>query len=282
MRPQTPVYVSELAISVVLFHSHLAHLVALVRSIIEAVAQTDLKQVDLILVDQSLDAEYSRKSRNACEEFNGVQAVQIQYVQTDDNRGYGAGHNLALKRVTSQIHLFLNPDVELDRRSLQVSLDILSAHGALGLLAPIGFNGDGKPQFLARSYPSVWILALRGLGPHWLKKMFRSHLARYELRAQPSSEKLKCICLASGCCMWVRRSVLDQIGGFNEKYFLYFEDYDLSLRIAEKGFVAEHSDLKITHHGGNTSKKGFKHTFWFLNSAIMFFNRWGWQWFGLK
>ena len=86
--------------------------------------------------------------------------------------------------------------------------------------------------------------------------------------------------LASGCCVWVRRALFDRVGGFDERYFLYFEDYDLSLKLTQLGEVAEHSQIRIVHHGGDAARKGVRHIRWFTAGAIRFFNRWGWKWLG--
>ena len=80
--------------------------------------------------------------------------------------------------------------------------------------------------------------------------------------------------------MWVRRAVYDEVGGFDDSYFLYFEDFDLSMRMARHGAVVEHRELAIIHHGGKASRKGGRHLLWFVVSAARFFNRWGWRWLG--
>ena len=80
--------------------------------------------------------------------------------------------------------------------------------------------------------------------------------------------------------MWVRRDVFDQVGGFDEEFFLYFEDYDLSLKMAQHGSVLEHGELRVVHHGGEAARKGWRHVRWFVGGAARFFNRWGWKWFG--
>ena len=80
--------------------------------------------------------------------------------------------------------------------------------------------------------------------------------------------------------MCVRREVFDDVGGFDEGFFLYFEDYDLSLKMAQRGLVMEHREMRVVHHGGDASKKGWRHVHWFISGATLFFNRWGWKWFG--
>jgi hypothetical protein len=66
-------------------------------------------------------------------------------------------------------------------------------------------------------------------------------------------------------------------GGFDPRYFMYFEDYDLSLRIAAQGTVAYEPAMRIVHHGGEAARKGWRHVGWFVRSAWRFFSRHGWK-----
>ena len=170
--------------------------------------------------------------------------------------------------------------MELATDAFKLALDTLKEQHEVALLAPQGFSPSGEPAFLAKAYPSVWVLGLRSLVPQWLIIRSGGALARYQMRDKASQPTLRPIELASGCCMWVRRTVFDEVGGFDESYFLYFEDYDLSLRFARKGAVIEHRDIRIVHHGGGASRKGFRHIRWFVRGAARFFNHWGWRWLG--
>jgi GT2 family glycosyltransferase len=185
-----------------------------------------------------------------------------------------------MSQVESQFHLILNPDVELAPDALKLALHTLKTQHDIVLLAPQGFSPSGEPEFLAKAYPSVWVLGLRSVAPHCLKTRAGGALARYEMRDTPSEAMLRPITLASGCCMWVRRALFDEVGGFDESYFLYFEDYHLSLKLAREGAVMEHRDIRIVHYGGGASRKGFQHIRWFVVGAARFFHHWGWRWFG--
>ena len=152
----------------------------------------------------------------------------------------------------------------------------MGAHPDCVLLAPVGSGADGTSLYLAKAFPSVWALALRAFAPLWLRRRSRA-VARYELRDQPS-EIVRPVPLVSGCCMWVRRAVYDEVGGFDDSYFLYFEDFDLSLRLKAQGDLAYVSDMKIEHYGGNAARKGPKHIRMFLASSYKFFRTHGWKW----
>ena len=275
---------NDLAVSVVLHFSPLEQLQALLDSLSNAAVEAELSRVEVIFVDHSCDVDYVASCQAFIEAY-GVQTVgenglQLSLLKPEANRGYGAGHNLAMAEVESQFHLILNPDVELARDSLKLALGTLRNQHDIGLLAPQGFSPSGEPEFLAKAYPSVWVLGLRALAPHWFKIRSGGALARYEMRDMPNETTLRPITLASGCCMWVRRAVFDSVGGFDESYFLYFEDHDLSLKLASQGTVMEHQDIRIVHHGGGASRKGFQHIRWFVGAGARFFNRWGWRWFG--
>ena len=282
--PATPQPLPDLAVSVVLHFSPLEQLQALLDSISRAAIEAGLSHVAVVCVDHSCDADYATSAQIFVEAYSAQiddsSGLQISLLNPGINRGYGPGHNLAMAELESQFHLILNPDVELAPDALKLALGTLRNQHDIVLLAPLGFSPSGEPEFLAKAYPSVWVLGLRSLAPPWLKTRSAGALARYEMRDAPSETLLRPIMLASGCCMWVRRAVFDDVGGFDESYFLYFEDYDLSLKLARKGTVVEHRNIRVVHHGGDASRKGFQHIRWFIRGAARFFSLWGWRWFG--
>jgi GT2 family glycosyltransferase len=84
--------------------------------------------------------------------------------------------------------------------------------------------------------------------------------------------------IVSGCFMLFRTSVLKKLAGFDARYFLYFEDYDLSLRTHEVARVAYAPAVRVLHHGGGAARKGSAHIRMFVASAYKFFSRFGWKW----
>jgi GT2 family glycosyltransferase len=108
--------------------------------------------------------------------------------------------------------------------------------------------------------------------------MFQRRLEHFEMRDCCAGTEEVDVLLASGCCMLVRAETIKAIEGFDERYFLYFEDFDLSLRIAGLGRVVYFPPMKIVHHGGYAASKGFMHVKLFMQSGIRFFNNHGWRW----
>ncbi|MCR4464971.1 glycosyltransferase [Burkholderia sp. SCN-KJ] len=194
------------------------------------------------------------------------------------NVGYGRGHNLAITQVTSRHHLILNPDIDLDTAALAAACDFFEANPELGLLTPWIGDDAGGQQYLCRRYPSAIDLFARGFLPARLRRFFAQRLARYEMRDVINDRDIVWDPpIVSGCFMLFRTEVLKKLGGFDPRYFLYFEDYDLSLRTHDVARVAYVPSVRVIHHGGGASRKGFAHIRMFAASAFKFYNRFGWR-----
>ena len=204
-------------------------------------------------------------------------AGELRILSGHGNLGYGRANNLVLPHLASDAHLVMNPDVELDADALRAALDALRAHPGVGMVAPAVFGDDGAPQFLCRRYPSVWVLYLRGFAPAFLRRRFAATLADYEMRDVMGPAMHCGVPLASGCFMLARTALFARLGGFDPRYFMYFEDYDLSLRLGREAAVAYVPQARIVHHGGEAARKGVRHIAWFVRSAWRFFARHGWR-----
>jgi GT2 family glycosyltransferase len=195
------------------------------------------------------------------------------------NIGYGRGHNLAIEQSSSQYHLILNPDIDLDPAALVRAIDFLEANPSAGLLTPWIGDDQGNQQFLCRRYPTVLDLFARGFLPRSLRQLFARRLARYEMRDLIDDRNVVWDPpIVSGCFMLFRTEVLKTLAGFDPRYFLYFEDYDLSLRAHDVARVVYVPTVRVLHHGGGAARKGSTHIKMFARSAYQFFSRFGWKW----
>ena len=237
-----------------------------------------LGEVRLSIVDNSCNNAVFEWIRSCLdshkEKFSGI----ITVVNSGENIGFGAGHNLAIAKEKSTYHLVLNPDVLLEPVALSAAIRFMQDHPSIGLLAPRVVKPGGEASYLCRRYPSVLNLVLRGFSPGWIQRHFRKQLHHYEMRDVTQSETEMNIPIASGCFMFFRTEVLKRLGGFDVGYFLYFEDYDLCMRISGIAGIAYVPAVCITHSGGDAARKGHRHIAMFVRSAVRFFSRWGWKW----
>lgn len=195
------------------------------------------------------------------------------------NIGYGRGHNLAIEQAASGYHLVLNPDIDLDRDALLRALGFFETHPDAGLLTPWIGDEHGHQQFLCRRYPTLLDLFVRGFLPGNARRLFARRLARYEMRDVINDRDVVWDPpIVSGCFMLFRTSVLKKLAGFDARYFLYFEDYDLSLRAHDVARVVYAPAVRVLHHGGGAARKGSAHIRMFATSAYRFFSRFGWKW----
>ena len=247
---------------------------SLAASVEHARAAGLVSAATLFIVDNG-PGESLADVRRAAASFAGTGAFEV--IHGHGNVGYGRANNLVLPRLASDFHLVMNPDVELQRDALAAALAALRDDASIGVVAPAVSGTDGAPQFLCKRYPSVWVLFLRGFAPAFLRKRFEKRLADYEMRDLPSDRAFAPVPLASGCFMLVRTALFRRLGGFDPRFFMYFEDYDLSLRIAREAAVAYEPRARIVHHGGEAARKGWRHVGWFARSAWRFFDRHGWK-----
>jgi hypothetical protein len=164
------------------------------------------------------------------------------------------------------------------RDAVVQALRFMSANAEVSILAPLALRPDGGRLFLCKRYPSVLDLLVRGFAPARVRSMFSQRLARYEMRDLPADRPCKQIPIVSGSFMFCRRLPVTSVGGFSDVFFLYFEDFDLSLRAARSGELAWVPAVQIVHHGGDAARKGWRHVLLFARSAMTFFNRHGWKW----
>jgi len=193
--------------------------------------------------------------------------ADVEIISGHGNIGYGRANNLAIHTTSQDFHLILNPDVKLDPSAISEGLEFLIAHPDVGMVAPNAFNENGEPEYLAKRMPNPLIIFLRGINNQLLNRIFKKNLDRYTYKDKLPTTNPMPIELASGCFMLCRTDILKRVGGFSPKYFLYFEDFDLSRRIARKVFLPS---MRITHLGGKAATKGWKHIKLFLSSYFIF------------
>jgi len=265
-----------LGISIVTYHADPVLLAELLHSLERAVALLRARNhettVALTLIDNS---DTAIQLHSLCARLDP--AITTSIISPGRNLGYGRAHNLAITTAIAPYHLILNPDVLLDEEVLLQGLDYLDAHPDLAALSPDAVDGGGRQLYLCKTYPALLDLLLRGFAPAWLQQRFARRLQRYECRALVDAQQPAAVDLISGCFMLCRTALLQQVGGFDSRFFLYFEDFALSLALGKLGRLVYNPACRIVHYGGHAGRKGLRHVGYFASSALKFFNRHGWK-----
>jgi len=277
---------SSLTVSVVTYRSDAVLLERCLRCLALAIGAARevgaIRSVAIALIDNSEDRTVAARVIELGNTCFAATGIQVLYLHGHANVGYGTAHNLALHGTGADYQLVLNPDVELAPDALGNAVRWLDAHPDVGALAPAVTNARGEPEYLCKRYPAVLDLVLRGFAPGFARRLFRRRLDRYELRDRidPAAEDAVLdLPILSGACLLVKRIPIDVTGGFDPKFFLYFEDFDWSVRLSKVTRTAWLPAFRAVHHGGHAARKGFDHIRWFVRSGFRFYGKHGWRWF---
>jgi N-acetylglucosaminyl-diphospho-decaprenol L-rhamnosyltransferase len=177
----------------------------------------------------------------------------VNLLKLDTNVGYGAAINKAVPALPQELSTLLvcNPDSELNSKAVNALVNAVSDK-AVGVAGPRIFNEDGSVYPSARAIPSI----RNGVGHAlfaniWLTNPWtKSYLS--EAHLQNSTVPTGWV---SGACLAIRKDLFTQVGGFDDKYFMYFEDVDLGYRLGKQGFTNLYvPEVSITHIGGESTK----------------------------
>ena len=266
----------DLSISIVVFELDESLLRKCLGSLLVALATANekklLQSVSLTIID---NGNNEASIRLALDEMQIAPFIEPRLIAGQGNVGYGVAHNLAIMTSDKAFHLILNPDVIIARTSLTEILRFTLNHPEVCMIAPHGETPSQNNAHLCKRYPSVLALFVRGFAPGFARNLFANHLRHYEYHDLDHSAPTLGIELISGCCMFARTSALKAVGGFDPRYFLYFEDFDLSKKMSQIGKIAYLPDARIIHYGGETASKGLQHILYFCRSTFLFYRTHG-------
>jgi len=204
---------------------------------------------------------------------------RIEYIFNNANLGFGKAHNIALKKAIEEnipYHLILNPDVYFEKGVLEELYKFMESNKNVGLVMPKVLYPDSTIQYLCKLLPTPLDLFGRrflNFGP--FKKIIEKRNEIYELRFTGYDKNME-VPYLSGCFMFIRTEVLKKVGLFDERFFMYLEDTDLSRRIHRVSKTVYYPEVFIYHEYGKGSYKNPKLLKYHLDSAIKYFNKYGW------
>lgn len=251
---------SRLSVSIVLYNTAVDDIRNCLRSLARYQSPFHLFLIDNSPTD-ALRAEASGKD--------------VTYVHLPENPGFGAGHNVALLRSASDgyvYHLVINADVSFESDVLTPLLDFMDKNPAVGHVMPLVLNPDGTIQRLCKLVPTPLDLLFRRFLPKSLRDARNRH---FELH-QSGYDRAMFVPYLSGCFMLLRQAALAEVGHFDERFFMYPEDIDLTRRIASNYDTMFLPIVSVTHGYGGASYKSIRMFIIHSLNIIRYFNKWGW------
>ena len=251
-----------LNVSIVLYKTDKEKLVKAISSVLNS--KLDLK---LYLVDNSPTDELRY--------FSNLDN-RIVYIFNNANLGYGTAHNIAIRRSIEEnvpYHLVMNPDVYFEPDVIEKLYEYMEQHQDVGNVMPKVLYPSGELQYLCKLLPTPVDLFVRRFFPIAL---IREKInTRFELRWTGYNKEMN-VPYLSGCFMFLRTRCLKQVGLFDERFFMYLEDLDLNRRIHRKCKTIFYPYVTIVHEHNRESYKSLKMLMIHIESAIKYFNKWGW------
>lgn len=201
---------------------------------------------------------------------------RIEYIFNNANLGYGAAHNIAMKKSIEEgtrYHVVLNPDIYFEVNVLETLYKYMETFIDIGHIMPRVLYPDGTNQNLCKLLPSPLDLFARRFVP--IKSFVDKINNRYELNFFNYDEIVE-IPFLSGCFMFLRVDILKQNCLFDDSFFMYLEDADLTRRIAKIAKTIFYPKVSIYHEYQRGAHKNKKLLWFFIRSTFTYFNKYGW------
>ena len=222
---------------------------------------------ELIICDNNSAPEYRTKLSS----LNADKIIDLP------NKGFGYGHNRASEHSSeSKYHLILNPDVEIPEGNLERMVDFLDQNQDIGLLCPKILNTDGSIQMLNKRQPSVFNLFARRFIPASIQNWspLRKKMDYYIMLDKGYNSNYE-VPYLSGCFMLFKKKLYEELNGFDERFFMYLEDADITKRAGKNHKCIFYSETSIIHHWNRGSHKSLKLTWISVVSSFKYFRKWG-------
>lgn len=194
----------------------------------------------------------------------------ICVIETKENRGFGAGHNKALGIINSKYHIIVNPDIIIENNCIIEMLEYMDKNTDVGMLTPLIKYPNGEIQYLCKQHPTVLDQAIRLL----CKNKFKKRQAYYTMLDTGYNKEFK-VPYASGCFMFLRTDIFKRINGFDENFFMYMEDADITRRVNEISKTIFYPYNYVIHEWARGSHKNKKLMMISLQSSFYYFKKWG-------
>jgi GT2 family glycosyltransferase len=212
------------------------------------------------------------------EPVDQLAAGAVAFLTNRDNPGYGRAVNRLVASLTEAPPYLgvLNTDLSWQSGTFERLLAWLEQHPDVSLAVPQILDEQGKSQTLCKRHPTLLGLFSRRFLPEMLKPGWLKRYDRWYVMADQDGQQIFEVPYLSGCCMLMRRDAFLRVGGFDERYFLYLEDADLTRSLAREGRCVHLPVAAVVHGWGRGNYRNLRLVVVNLISAWHYFGKWGW------
>lgn len=247
----------DVTISIVSFNTR-----DLLRAALAAALRSAGVSLEIVVVDNgSKDGSADMVER----EFPGVQIIR-----NADNRGFAAANNVAMRRAAGRHVLLLNPDTEVRPDTIGTLARYLDEHQRTGICGPRVLYPDGSFQSCGYRFPTVWSEIRMSKN---VNRVIKAVVGPETFVADhPETREVDWV---DGCCLMIRRAVIDQIGLLDEQYFLYAEELDWCFNARKAGWgVAAVPAAEMVHHlGKSSSQVSDRSLVYFMDTRLRYYRK---------
>lgn len=262
------------ALSILIITYNSRRLIApLLQGLAEQIASLAPEQAEVVVVDNA--------SNDGTADLVAREFPQVTLVRSAQNLGFAAGNNLGVKHSRGKMLLLLNPDALPEPGCIARGLALMAAHPQVGMGGARLLNPGGDTEPSARMFPTLLqeFFVLSGLAARYPRSRIFGRFDR--TWADPDAPAV--VDWVPGAFALITRELFDQLGGFDERFFLYYEEVDLCRRLNAAGWqVMYWPELRVAHIGGESartvqgetvSKSGSQLTLWRARSGLLYYRK---------
>ncbi|MUK87415.1 glycosyltransferase [Ornithinibacillus sp. L9] len=199
----------------------------------------------------------------------------IEIVELGVNKGFGYGHNAILDIINSKYHFIINPDIKIENSDqIKKIVEYLDNNQDVGMLSPLILSPDLSIQYLCKINPTVFDMLIRRISPN----LFKQRQNKYVMK-ESGYNRIMRLDYATGSFMVFRTDIYKKLKGFDDAFFMYLEDADITRRVNQISKAIFYPEARVIHAWERSGHKSFKFARITVQSMIIYFNKWGWKLF---
>ncbi len=231
-----------------------------------------IKECIQSIYNHTKDCDFQLYVYDNCSTDHTVQILKESFpelilIEGRKNIGFGQGHNQIIKKVSSDYHAIINPDIYLKSNVILHMIQYMDEHSDVVQLTPEIRNLDGSVQQLPKLDPNIRFVILSKIAPF---KYYRNIYTMGEKEIKEPLEVMSC----TGCFSMAHTSLLKKVHGFDGRYFMYFEDADLSRMLRKYGKLIYHPGMYVYHAWKRDNMRSLRGACVFLSSMLKYYRKW--------